>query len=145
MENTQNANRNVAIGLPDGITLPSADELMQIERQIARDYALKKTRAAINAVAAPPSREGVMADALAYFVTQQAQAAVAIAKAATIADVKAAFAEQAKIGQVLLGLMAEGKLVFPYQAKQLDGAGILADLVRVSNGVSSALAQAADT
>ncbi len=105
-------------------------------------HARSMVRVAIDASADPKTREGVMADALAYFATQQAQAAVAIAKAATIAEVKAAFAEQAKIGQVLLGLMAEGKLVFPYQAKGLDGAGILADLVRVSNGVSGALAQA---
>ena len=109
--------------------------------QIAKE----RLRLAIDASADQKTREGVMADALAYFVTQQAQAAVAIAKAATIADVKAAFAEQAKIGQVLLDLMAEGKLVFPYRAKKLDGPAILADLVRVSNGVSSALAQAAGT
>ena len=106
--------------------------------QIAKE----RLRLAIDASADQKTREGVMADVLAYFVNAQAAAAVAVAKASTIADIKAAFAEQAKIGQVLLDLMAEGKLVFPYQAKGLDGAGILADLVRVSNGVSGALAQA---
>ncbi len=83
-----------------------------------------------------------MADVLAYFVNAQAAAAVAVAVASTIADIKAAFAEQAAIGQQLLDLQASAALVFPYRAKKLDGAGILADLVRVSNGVSGALAQA---
>ncbi len=123
--------------------IPENEE--QAAKLAAEEMRLAKLRYQIDSTAGPASREGVISDALAYFVTQQAQAAVAIAKAATIAEVKAAFAEQAKIGQVLLGLMAEGKLVFPYQAKGLDGAGILADLVRVSNGVSGALAQAADT
>ncbi len=123
--------------------IPENDE--QAAKLAAEEMRLAKLRHQIDSTAGPASREGVMADALAYFVTQQAQAAVAIAKAATIAEVKAAFAEQAKIGQVLLDLMAEGKLVFPYRAKGLDGAGILADLVRVSNGVSGALARAAGT
>ena len=123
--------------------IPENEE--QAAKLAAEEMRLAKLRYQIDSTAGPASREGVISDALAYLVVQQAQAAVAIAKAATIAEVKAAFAEQAKIGQVLLGLMAAGKLVFPYQAKGLDGAGILADLVRVSNGVSSALAQAADT
>ncbi len=120
--------------------IPENEE--QAAKLAAEEMRLAKLRHQIDSTAGPASREGVISDALAYLVVQQAQAAVAIAKAATIAEVKAAFAEQAKIGQVLLGLMAEGKLVFPYQAKGLDGAGILADLVRVSNGVSGALAQA---
>ena len=123
--------------------IPENEE--QAAKLAAEEMRLAKLRHQIDSTAGPASREGVMADVLAYFVNAQAAAAVAVAKASTIADIKAAFAEQAKIGQVLLGLMAEGKLVFPYQAKGLDGAGILADLVRVSNGVSSALAQAADT
>ncbi len=123
--------------------IPENEE--QAAKLAAEEMRLAKLRHQIDSTAGPASREGVMADVLAYFVNAQAAAAVAVAKASTIADIKAAFAEQAKIGQVLLGLMAEGKLVFPYQAKQLDGAGILADLVRVSNGVSGALAQAAGT
>ena len=114
--------------------IPENEE--QAAKLAAEEMRLAKLRHQIDSTAGPASREGVMADVLAYFVNAQAAAAVAVAKASTIADIKAAFAEQAKIGQVLLGLMAEGKLVFPYQAKGLDGAGILADLVRVSNGVS---------
>ena len=120
--------------------IPENEE--QAAKLAAAEMRLAKLRYQIDSTAGPASREGVMADVLAYFVNAQAAAAVAVAKASTIADIKAAFAEQAKIGQVLLDLMAAGKLVFPYQAKGLDGAGILADLVRVSNGVSSALAQA---
>ena len=123
--------------------IPENEE--QAAKLAAEEMRLAKLRHQIDSTAGPASREGVMADVLAYFVNAQAAAAVAVAKASTIADIKAAFAEQAKIGQVLLDLMAEGKLVFPYQAKGLDGAGILADLVRVSNGVSGALAQAAGT
>ncbi len=123
--------------------IPENEE--QAAKLAAEEMRLAKLRHQIDSTAGPASREGVMADVLAYFVNAQAAAAVAVAKASTIADIKAAFAEQAKIGQVLLDLMAEGKLVFPYQAKQLDGAGILADLVKVSNGVSGALAQAAGT
>ena len=119
--------------------IPENEE--QAAKLAAEEMRLAKLRHQIDSTAGPASREGVMADVLAYFVNAQAAAAVAVAKASTIADIKAAFAEQAKIGQVLLDLMAEGKLVFPYQAKGLDGAGILADLVRVSNGVSGALAQ----
>ncbi len=126
------------------ITMTPENEA-QAAKLAAEEMRLAKLRYQIDSTAGPASREGVMADVLAYFVNAQAAAAVAVAKASTIADIKAAFAEQAKIGQVLLDLMAAGKLVFPYQAKGLDGAGILADLVRVSNGVSSALAQAAGT
>ncbi len=119
----------------------------QAAKLAAEEMRLAKLRYQIDSTAGPASREGVMADVLAYFVNAQAAAAVAVAvaKASTIADIKAAFADLANIGQQLLDLQASGALIFPYRAKQLDGAGILADLVRVSNGVSSALAQAADT
>ncbi len=123
----------------------SAAEAQRVAGFIETIRAKNELRAGIDSVSDTKTREGVLADVLAYFVNAQAVAAAAVAKASTIADIKAAFAEQAKIGQVLLDLMAAGKLVFPYQAKGLDGAGILADLVRVSNGVSGALAQAADT
>ncbi len=123
--------------------IPENEE--QAAKLAAEKMRLAKLRHQIDSTAGPASREGVMADVLAYFVNAQAAAAVAVAKASTIADIKAAFAEQAAIGQQLLDLQAGGALVFPYRAKGLDGAGILADLVRVSNGVSGALAQAADT
>ncbi len=117
--------------------IPENEE--QAAKLAAEEMRLAKLRYQIDSTAGPASREGVMADVLAYFVNAQAAAAVAVAKASTIADIKAAFAEQAAIGQQLLELQASGALIFPYRAKGLDGAGILADLVRVSNGVSAAL------
>ncbi len=123
----------------------SAAEAQRVAGFIETIRAKNELRAGIDSVSDTKTREGVLADVLAYQINALAAAAVAMSKAQSLAEARAAFADLANIGQQLLDLQASGALVFPYRAKKLDGAGILADLVRVSNGVSGALVQAAGT
>lgn len=99
-------------------------------------------RKSIDGVADPQSREGVMSDVLGVVVVGLAQLTVALSKAKTLADVNAAAQPLADIGAAVDAAVKSGALKLPYMVKASGAQGVLADMTRLSNGVTAVLAAA---
>lgn len=102
----------------------------------------ERLRTAINFVADPGSREGVMADVLALTMMGLAQLAVQLAKAQSVADVAQAAAPLAQLAGELVAKVESGALKLPYMSKPGGAGAVLEDMVKLANGVSAALAAA---
>lgn len=105
----------------------------------------ERLRTAINFVADPGSREGVMADVLALTMMGLAQLAVQLARVQNVADVARAAAPLAQLAGELVAKVESGKLQLPYMSKPGGAGAVLEDMVRLANGVSAALAAARET
>lgn len=101
-------------------------------------------RKKIDAVADTASREGVLSDVLGVVVIGLAQLTVALSKAKTLADVNEAAKPLAEIGTSVDAAVKSGALTLPYMVKTGGAAAVLADMTKLSNGVSAVM-QAAKT
>ena len=115
--------------------IPSIEEHLAMQAKFAR----LKVRDKIDELADPKSREGIMSDVLAVMVVGLSQLTVAIAKAKTIDDIKAAAAPLAEIGSVIDAGVKSGAIKLPYLVKEGGAKGVLEKMVGLSNGVTAVL------
>lgn len=93
----------------------------------------------INTVADASTREGIMGDALALTIVSLGKFAVTLRQAKTIEEIQLAAEPLAKIYEEMLSAIDTGKLTFPYTVKPRGVAGVIEDLVHLSNNVSTTL------
>ena len=113
----------------------SAEDIARNASEVARDRA----RSNIDAIADPKTREGIMSDVLGVMVVGLSQLTVAISKAKTIDDIKAAAAPLAEIGAVIDAGVKSGAIKLPYTVKDGGAKGVLEKMVGLSNGVTAVL------
>lgn len=115
--------------------IPSLEEYMAMQAKFAR----QKVRDNIDELADPKTREGIMSDVLGVMVVGLSQLTVAISKAKTIEDIKAAAAPLAEIGAVIDAGVKSGAIKLPYTIKEGGAKGVLEKMVGLSNGVTAVL------
>ncbi|MFC5431749.1 hypothetical protein ACFPTO_23580 [Paraburkholderia denitrificans] len=102
---------------------------------------LDQLRNRINTVAEPLSREGTMSDALVVLMTSYAELVTALATATDLKSVGTAVKHQAALVKPIMDGIADGTLRFPFQSKQVDAAGVIAEFIDLNKGVSAAFEQ----
>lgn len=100
--------------------------------------AREELRNRINCIADGPSREGILSDILAV-VVGLAQLTAALATAQSLEEIRGAAGPLAVLGAEVNAALTDGTLVLPYMVKGGGPQGVLADMIRLSNGVSTAL------
>ena len=115
------------------------EEAMRIAQLQQEQTQRSLVRAQINSVADPQSREAIMSDVLGVMVVGLSQLTVAMSKAKTIEDIKAAAAPLAEIGAVIDAGVKSGAIKLPYTIKEGGAKGVLEKMVGLSNGVTAVL------
>lgn len=121
--------------------MDTPENIHSLEEHLAMQakFARMKTRDNIDALADPKTREGIMSDVLGVMVVGLSQLTVAISKAKTIEDIKAAAAPLAEIGAVIDAGVKSGAIKLPYTIKEGGAKGVLEKMVGLSNGVTAVL------
>lgn len=120
------------------MNIPSLAEHQAVQAKVAKE----KVRDNIDTIADPKAREGVMSDVLAVLVVGFSHLTVAIAKAKTLDDIKAAAAPLAVIGEVIDAGIKDGSIKLPYMVKNGGAEAVLQDMVKLSSGVTQVLQSA---
>lgn len=124
--------------------VPTPDVSAQAMAEMLASARKSSIRARIDAQADQATREGVISDVLGVVVVGLSQLTVALSKAKSLAEVNEAAKPLAEIGESIDAAVKSGALTLPYMVKTGGAGAVLADMTKLSNGVSAVM-QAAKT
>lgn len=126
----------------DTIAWPAAAKLTA---EGAKQNRKSTLRATIERNTDAMTREGILADVLAVVMVGLAKTTVALAEAKSIDDINKAAEPLHATAKAVLDAIESGALKLPYMLKADGVNGVLADMTKLSNGVSEVLAAAQKT